>query len=84
LYHAKFSFQVALQNVKVASKLGAWCRWLTPVILATQEAEIWMIAVRSQPRQIVCEILSQKYPTQNRAGGVDSGVDPEFKPWYCN
>jgi hypothetical protein len=27
--------------------------WLTPVILATQEAEIRRITVRSQPRQIV-------------------------------
>jgi hypothetical protein len=41
-----------------------------PVILATQEAEIRRIVVISQPRQIVCETLSQKYPTQNRAGGV--------------
>jgi hypothetical protein len=32
--------------------------WLTPVILATQEAEIRRITVRSQPRQIVHETLS--------------------------
>jgi hypothetical protein len=32
--------------------------WLTPVILATQEAEIKRIAVRSQPGQIVCKILA--------------------------
>jgi hypothetical protein len=31
-----------------------------PVILATQEAEIRRIEVRSQPVQIVCEILSRK------------------------
>jgi hypothetical protein len=31
--------------------LGIW--WLTPVILATQEAESRRIAVRSQPRQIL-------------------------------
>jgi hypothetical protein len=37
---------------------------LTPVILATQEAEIRKIMVRSQPRQIVPKILSQKYPSQ--------------------
>jgi hypothetical protein len=29
------------------------CWWLTPVILATQEAEIRRITVRSQPREIV-------------------------------
>jgi hypothetical protein len=28
-------------------------RWSTPVILATQEAQIRRIAVQSQPRQIV-------------------------------
>jgi hypothetical protein len=31
-----------------------------PVILATQEAEIRMMAVQSQPGQIVHEALSQK------------------------
>jgi hypothetical protein len=35
-----------------------------PVILATQEAEIRRTVVQSQPRQIVCETLSQKYLTQ--------------------
>jgi hypothetical protein len=34
-------------------------RWLMPVILATQEAEIRMV-VRDQPKQIVHMILSQK------------------------
>jgi hypothetical protein len=32
----------------------------TPVILATQEAEIRRIVVQSQPRQIVHKTLSQK------------------------
>jgi hypothetical protein len=35
-------------------------RWLTPVIPATQEAEIRRIVVRSQPGQIVLKTLSQK------------------------
>jgi hypothetical protein len=43
-------------------------RWLTPIILATQEAEIRRIEVPNQPRQIVPETLSQKYSTQKRSG----------------
>jgi hypothetical protein len=54
-----------------------------PVILATQEAEIRRIAVQSKPRQIVCENLSQKNPSQKRAGGVAQGAGPQFKPQYC-
>jgi hypothetical protein len=30
--------------------------------------------------QIVCRILSQKNPSQKRAGGMAQGVGPEFKP----
>jgi hypothetical protein len=66
---------------KYRAKPGA-CQapWLTPVIPATQEAEIRRMEVRSQPGQIVCETLSQRNPTQERAGGVAQGVGPEFKP----
>jgi hypothetical protein len=53
-----------------------------PVILATQEAEIRRIEVRSQPGQIVCETLSQK-PFTKRAVGVAQGECPEFKCQYC-
>jgi hypothetical protein len=42
---------------KTCYKPGARCQWFTPVILATQEAEIRRIAVQSQPRQIVCKNL---------------------------
>jgi hypothetical protein len=53
-----------------------------PVILATQEAEIRRIMVSSQPKQIVHETLSQKNPSQKKAGRVAQDVYPEFKPQY--
>jgi hypothetical protein len=40
----------------------AWHLWLTPVILATQEAEIRRITVQSQAGQIVHETLPRKSP----------------------
>jgi hypothetical protein len=35
-----------------------------------------------KPAQIVRAILSQKNPSQKRAGGLVQGVGPEFKPQY--
>jgi hypothetical protein len=46
-------------------------QWLMPVILATQEAQIRRIAVRSQFRQI-----------KKKAGDMAQGEGPEFKPQY--
>jgi hypothetical protein len=42
------------------------------------------MAVQSHPRQIVFEILSQKYPPHIQKRGWRSGsrVSPEFKPQY--
>jgi hypothetical protein len=59
-------------------------QWLTPVVLAIEEAQITRISVQSQPGQIVCESLSQKKKkiTKKGAGGVAQGVGPEFKPQY--
>jgi hypothetical protein len=53
-----------------------------PIILATQEAEIRRIVVRSQLGQIVRETLFQKNPSQKRDDGVSQGEGPEFKPQY--
>jgi hypothetical protein len=58
-------------------------RWLMPVILGTQEAEIRRIKVQSHPRQTVCETLSQKTLHKNRAGRVAQGEGPEFNSQYC-
>jgi hypothetical protein len=44
-------------------------QWLTPVILLLRK-QIRRIVVQTQPGQIVCETLSQKYLTQKRAGRV--------------
>jgi hypothetical protein len=68
---------VSLQRIVQA---GHW--WLTPIILATQEAEISRIVVQSQLRQIVPQTLSRKTLHKNRAGGVAQGEGPEFKPQY--
>jgi hypothetical protein len=54
------------------------------------EAKIRRItAIQSQTKQTVLEMLSRKYPTQNRAGGVTQVVKhlpskckAEFKPQY--
>jgi hypothetical protein len=54
-----------LKAIKSEMEAGHW--WLTPVILATWEAEIRRIAVRSQCRQIVLKTLSPKYPTQKKS-----------------
>jgi hypothetical protein len=45
--------------------------WLTPVILAAQEAEIRRIEVQSQPWQIVLKTLSQKKKTLCKKGLVE-------------
>jgi hypothetical protein len=49
--------------------------WLTPIILATWEAEIRRITVQGQPGQIIQETLSWKYPAWKRAGEVTQVIE---------
>jgi hypothetical protein len=50
------------------------------VILATQEAEIRKIKVRSQSHLLQNPILKKPFI---KKGGVTQGRGPEFKPPYC-
>jgi hypothetical protein len=65
---------------KITTRARHW--GLTPIILVIQDAEIKRIMVQSQTRQIAYETLSQKSPSQKRAGGVAQGTGPGFKPQY--
>jgi hypothetical protein len=57
--------------------------WLTPVIPATQEAEITRTTVQSQSgANSSQDTISEKNPSQKRAGGVAQGLVPEFKAQY--
>jgi hypothetical protein len=49
--------------------------WLTPIILATWEAEIRWILVQSQPRKIVLETPISKTTRTKWTGGVAQAAD---------
>jgi hypothetical protein len=68
--------QISILNV-VLKVILAGCRWLTPVILATQDAEIRRTWFEASPSK-VHKTLSQKCLTQNRVGGVSQGEGLEF------
>jgi hypothetical protein len=55
-------------------------RWLSPVILAPQEAEIRRITVGSQPRQIVHETLSQKKPITKKKKRLVEWSGSRYRP----
>jgi hypothetical protein len=44
--------QEKCKKIFIQKETTARCRWLTPVILTTQEAEIRRITVQSQPGRI--------------------------------
>jgi hypothetical protein len=54
--------------------------WLTPVILATQGADIRRIEVGSQPRQIVHKPVLKNSITKKSWWSGSSR--PKFKPWH--
>jgi hypothetical protein len=54
-----------------------------PVILANQKAEIRRIRVWSQPKPIVCVMLTWKNPSQNRVVAVTQDGGLEDKSKYC-
>jgi hypothetical protein len=56
------------------------CWWLTPVILAIQEAEIRRFEASS--RQLILREAISKIPNSKRDSGVAQGVGPDFKPQY--
>jgi hypothetical protein len=58
--------------------ITSWAQ-ITPVILATQEAEIRRIVVQSKSGKIVCETLSRKIFHKNKASEVAPGEDPAKK-----
>jgi hypothetical protein len=59
LPHDKTSVNIHSKTNQKRLMLG-WVLALRPVILATQDTEIRMLQVQTQPRKIVCETLSQK------------------------
>jgi hypothetical protein len=56
---------LAQKKKKERKETSKRSRWLTPVILAINEAKIRRITIRGQPWQIVQETPSLKQPEQN-------------------
>jgi hypothetical protein len=64
-----------------ASKIVEFARhwWLSPVILATQEAEIRGSQFKASPGRQFTRPYLKKICHKKRAGGVAQGVGPKFK-----
>jgi hypothetical protein len=69
-----FCFVVNLSFKKIS---WAGCWWLTPEILAIQEAEIQRLMIQSQPRQIVWGTVSQENLSQKKGWWSSS----RCRPW---
>jgi hypothetical protein len=65
------------------SKPSARSQWLTPVILATQKAEIRRMAVRSQPWANSLGDPISKKPFTKKGWWSGSKCRSEFKSQYC-
>jgi hypothetical protein len=70
----RFPEQASMTTLHSVAK-SARLQWLTPVIPATQEAEMRRIMVGSQPRKIVAKLNPKKYSTQKRAGRVAQVIE---------
>jgi hypothetical protein len=59
------------------------CKWLTSVIVATWEAEVWRITVQGQPRQPVLQSnrskMDWRYGWSSRTPALQAW-SPEFQP----
>jgi hypothetical protein len=53
-----------------------------PIILATQEAEIWRILFQRQTRKVVARSSLEKHVTIKRISGVAKDVLPELEARY--
>jgi hypothetical protein len=67
-----YSSDILIALISFLLNFEAGCRLLMPIILATEEAEIRRIEVLSQPEQIIHEILSRRYPIQEKGWQSDS------------
>jgi hypothetical protein len=68
-------FPLKLKENTLKNPILAGCQWLTPIILATREAEIKTIKAQGQPRQTVCKTPISKITRTKRTGGVAQVVE---------
>jgi hypothetical protein len=77
--HICFSRKV---NLKIVAIIPG-CQWLTPIILATQEADQEDSSSKPTQANSLRDPISKKTHHKERASGMAQGVGPELKPQYC-